>query len=302
MGPALIAPSPRVSFDALSHCAVSQARGSSPRVRGTGLGRQGRQRHTRFIPARAGNGTISRANMRRRAVHPRACGEQLLSPPPHTPRAGSSPRVRGTVEAGGHLPRFGSSPRVRGRLPERAPHKAISVHPRACGEQFWYPEREGTRPVHPRACGEQSRCRLSPRVRTSSARTFGVTGSSPRVRGTHRPVWKRRFIPARAGTAYHCPVSGSRFIPARAGNRYAASRHRATFTLVIGSSPRVRGTAAIGASAIRSRLGSSPRVRGTVFLHLPDFQSKIKALSIYQPYGDSFTCRGVNQISSAGRF
>ena len=97
--------------------------GSSPRVRGTAR-RAPRVRGTgRFIPARAGNGPSTCLTTTPTTVHPRACGERPADQSLATVKAGSSPRVRGTVVP--HHPtrsciaragngRHGSSPRVRG--------------------------------------------------------------------------------------------------------------------------------------------------------------------------------------------
>ena len=110
--------------------------GSSPRVRGTQTHRRLDRMRYRFIPARAGNTLSSQNACVMVAVHPRACGE-------HTPLSrhlpatgGSSPRVRGTLEA-----------RIRQLeaqrfIPARAGNTklqldgtvGVTVHPRACGE------------------------------------------------------------------------------------------------------------------------------------------------------------------------
>ena len=94
---------------------VSSA-GSSPRLRGTDQGTQAsphcqrfipRLRGTvgespedvrvaRFIPAPAGNGRLSTSAVRRRTVHPRACGERCPSMVDAANADGSSPRLRGT--------------------------------------------------------------------------------------------------------------------------------------------------------------------------------------------------------------
>ena len=73
--------------------------GSSPRVRGTGLGRVSSRYHSRFIPACAGNGDMANHVPHELAVHPRVCGERSLPFRSLTSRNGSSPRVRGTGEA-----------------------------------------------------------------------------------------------------------------------------------------------------------------------------------------------------------
>ena len=50
----------------------------------------------RFIPAYAGNSLGRSGQSRSSPVHPRVCGELLFHWKASTPRAGSSPRVRGT--------------------------------------------------------------------------------------------------------------------------------------------------------------------------------------------------------------
>ena len=72
------------------------ASGSSPRVRGTLSMRSACLMCLRFIPACAGNTAGNRFSRRRRAVHPRVCGEHCSMPAANDPTAGSSPRVRGT--------------------------------------------------------------------------------------------------------------------------------------------------------------------------------------------------------------
>ncbi len=54
---------------------------------------------TRFIPARAGNRKPPRVAPAVSSVHPRACGEQNPTHSECSTTGGSSPRVRGTVNA-----------------------------------------------------------------------------------------------------------------------------------------------------------------------------------------------------------
>ena len=130
----------------------------------------------RFIPACAGNSWLRLAFLRLLAVHPRVCGEQSVAQGCQIVRAGSSPRVRGTVEI---KPDYASPARF---IPACAGNSAAIGHD---------PRRE---PVHPRVCGEQVPAFTSPSTRA---------GSSPRVRGTvakHIAKEDRsRFIPACAG-------------------------------------------------------------------------------------------------------
>ena len=152
--------------------------GSSPRVRGTLRHGRGVMGKPRFIPARAGNAQNSHAFNAARTVHPRACGERPAYIENRRICCGSSPRVRGTrprIATTSVLPRF---------IPARAGNARLN--------HLRFPDS----PVHPRACGE----RLARAMKDD-----GVTGSSPRVRGTRtlpsHPVGRDRFIPARAGNA-----------------------------------------------------------------------------------------------------
>ncbi len=131
---------------------------------------------------------------------------------------GSSPRVRGTLNPGLYVVAYD------GFIPARA------------GNAPRWPPWPIPMPVHPRACGE--RLGSGGYVRLSS-------GSSPRVRGTHRPPGfsraPTRFIPARAGNAtYRAAHFASIPVHPRAcGERDVLPLDR---RLVFGSSPRVRGT------------------------------------------------------------
>ena len=73
------------------------SRGSSPRVRGTGVVHAAHQACCRFIPACAGNSSYNLESSHRSAVHPRVCGEQTCLRSITSPSSGSSPRVRGTA-------------------------------------------------------------------------------------------------------------------------------------------------------------------------------------------------------------
>ena len=88
---------PRVcgEHSATSLCA-SALIGSSPRVRGTRLLRRGGLANRRFIPACAGNTSITPPMTFCSAVHPRVCGEHLSWLVFPRRGSGSSPRVRGT--------------------------------------------------------------------------------------------------------------------------------------------------------------------------------------------------------------
>ena len=70
--------------------------GSSPRARGTAENVGFYCSITRFIPARAGNGTPRAWAAQPSPVHPRARGERVYAVGARSPNAGSSPRARGT--------------------------------------------------------------------------------------------------------------------------------------------------------------------------------------------------------------
>ena len=76
------------------------AGGSSPRARGTRLGRADQWRSPRFIPASAGNTGSPPGRFQNRPVHPRERGEHEGLSPIEEAEGGSSPRARGTrIEA-----------------------------------------------------------------------------------------------------------------------------------------------------------------------------------------------------------
>ena len=72
------------------------AHGSSPRVRGTLAPPPRRPFGGRFIPACAGNTTLKNVARSASSVHPRVCGEHVLTAACAFEIGGSSPRVRGT--------------------------------------------------------------------------------------------------------------------------------------------------------------------------------------------------------------
>ena len=131
--------------------------GSSPRVRGTGITKNAKNRRLRFIPACAGNRMRPVPLTLSSTVHPRVCGEQAAAGAAGLAAAGSSPRVRGTggqCRAGPGKNRFipacaGNSHRGDPVLPTHP------VHPRVCGEQLPRPASASFQAVHPRVCGEQ---------------------------------------------------------------------------------------------------------------------------------------------------
>ena len=192
--------------------------GSSPLVRGTHPARTAAPHQCRFIPAGAGNTPGGRSLAIPRAVHPRWCGEHMLSIEDIGLPDGSSPLVRGT------LPLGEVAPGVFRFIPAGAGNTCFSC----AGIAFT--------PVHPRWCGEHL-----------SYYTDGNTpnGSSPLVRGTlgnlAAALQVERFIPAGAGNTRPGWVLRLR-IAVHPRWRGEHVPHRCTFTWLRGSSPLARGT------------------------------------------------------------
>ncbi len=151
-------------------------RGSSPRMWGTGASRIRQWQRHRFIPTHVGNSLGDHRPLVWLAVHPHACGEQLLM---------MSRLLRG----------YGSSPRMWG-----TDHRKY----RPAGQRRFIPTHVGNRPsslisrclkaVHPHACGEQI---------SDTPAAIAPGGSSPRMWGTVlincQGRVSVRFIPTHVG-------------------------------------------------------------------------------------------------------
>ena len=115
---------------------MSRPGGSSPRVWGTCRHCEHNQITKRFIPTCVGNMRSGVVTVCRKTVHPHVCGEHCSLVFSSSARAGSSPRVWGTLLPSWYSPfvsRFiptcvGNIPIVPVRFP------APSVHPHVCGE------------------------------------------------------------------------------------------------------------------------------------------------------------------------
>ena len=216
---------PRVCGEQIRiHCEMSDRDGSSPRVRGTADDLPLCPDPVRFIPACAGNRGPSGGIGTLGSVHPRVCGEQCASGQSQHHEIGSSPRVRGTGEP------TSSAVSNRRFIPACAGNSispiryfvSVSVHPRVCGEQGY----------------RNSDCHFN-------------LGSSPRVRGTGlaAPSGRRliRFIPACAGNRQKSGIGGvdQTVHPRVCGEQGAGIIYCSRYS---GSSPRVRGTAPVGAA------------------------------------------------------
>ena len=152
------------------------------------------------------------------SVHPRVCGERATATVLVKLSFGSSPRMRGTP------------PRAMGT------RRRVRFIPAYAGNASRSASGVSPSPVHPRVCGERDRHEI-----------WGMpnAGSSPRMRGTHRP-------PDPDGT-------GRRFIPAYAGN----ARELALLESPVPVHPRVCGERGCLKKQKEKQSGSSPRMRGT---------------------------------------
>ncbi len=164
---------------ARDHFIESNRDGSSPLARGTRVRLTQRRDVIRFIPAGAGNASISMPTLRTTSVHPRWRGERSISRGDIHVVGGSSPLARGT-------PPLPVQPQ---REPRFIPAGAGNAS-RLCFDRLVWP-------VHPRWRGE--------RVVVLFFKERNA-GSSPLARGT-RHVSRARcaggwFIPAGAGNAF----------------------------------------------------------------------------------------------------
>ena len=160
MMPSLVQDHPRACGEHPYHAlACSLRRGSSPRMRGTRGHVRSNGEVGGIIPAHAGNTHIMLSHVVCDGDHPRACGEHVVTFAPMVKSAGSSPRMRGTLNP--------ATPEVdqTGIIPAHAGNTQCIRLPRM------------ERRDHPRACGEHSS--------GIGMMRYG-TGSSPRMRGTRR--------------------------------------------------------------------------------------------------------------------
>ena len=192
--------------------------GPSPRVRGSRVLLGPLATPLRSIPACAGKPSCGRPTRAPSAVHPRVCGEALLSTEDYANLQGPSPRVRGSRRL-----------RLRGRPPPGS-------IPACAGKPASTSSARTTSTVHPRVCGEASQI-----SRCASANP----GPSPRVRGSHPAAQLGDLaagsIPACAGkpTGDAAQASARAVHPRVCGEAMAASALRAW---ELGPSPRVRGS------------------------------------------------------------
>ena len=173
----------------------------------------------RIIPADAGN-TLRRESVPHSSMdHPRGCGEHAATLVQRMGRQGSSPRMRGTLLC------VRSAGLRSGIIPADAGNTGPAMPRCTVGRD------------HPRGCGEHKR---------RNSLKEKVSGSSPRMRGTPLPSFRRcnhrRIIPADAGNT--APEMRVKWVPK--DHPRGCGEHlpcMSTSTVVsAGSSPRMRGT------------------------------------------------------------
>ncbi|KXS38170.1 MAG: hypothetical protein AWU55_1648 [Halomonadaceae bacterium T82-2] len=153
---------PRGCGEATVQSSVAIGRqGRSPRVRGSQVRQQERQRPAGSIPAGAGKPRKVGRGYGTGKVDPRGCGEAPIPTAEMRKAMGRSPRVRGSLDAaGGAAVVLGSIPAGAGKPPRSCPsHRAARVDPRGCGEAI-----------------------------SRASRLLRAAGRSPRVRGSRIDV------------------------------------------------------------------------------------------------------------------
>ena len=153
---------------------------------------------------------------------------------------------------------LGSSPRLRGTpYVDQNEAQLTRFIPAPAGKTAPVSDRDCRSPVHPRACGEHSR---------SSAHCSTVSGSSPRLRGTHLLRRCRRsasrFIPTPAGNT-KAPYSGAvvTTVHPRACGEHTSREIRSPALFTV--HPRACGEHVPVMVLVLLPVGSSPRLRGT---------------------------------------
>jgi len=259
--------------------------GPSPRARGSPRERPTRCTNQGSIPACAGQSGASSAPLSVGRVHPRVRGAVRNALRPLRPRAGPSPRARGSLSRWhSQEPFAGSIPACAGQSrPVGRRRFARWVHPRVRGavvgkqcrslrDQGPSPRARGSPHSAPGvriitgsipACAGQSTHRsapyhqpwVHPRVRGAvrAAPTGGVflSGPSPRARGSRALLGEKGGFP------------GS--IPACAGQSLAGRLGPSVCRV----HPRVRGAVAVSEAERPRPRGPSPRARGSRVVKLP---------------------------------
>ena len=110
--------------------------GSPPRMRGKRVYPFTELSPFGITPAHAGKTLLLKRLRTERRDHPRACGENRLSPPRKQGKVGSPPRMRGKpLNAFSYFAKNGITPAHAGKTCDHRPNVAVfRDHPRACGE------------------------------------------------------------------------------------------------------------------------------------------------------------------------
>ena len=231
-------PSPRVRGAKITMRRFGDARGPSPRVRGSPSPIRPRVRSFGSIPACAGE-PIPRRPASRWAGSIPACAGSLAVRRPELREYRVHPRVCGGADRKAQLGQMsgGPSPRVRGsRTDDHRRWCTDGSIPACAGEPLCQGDGSKSMRVHPRVCGGAV---------GAASNTVGVTGPSPRVRGSQV-------------TNDH-GVCGVGSIPACAGEPALTD----DLDLVLRVHPRVCGGAKVWQRARIVSAGPSPRVRGS---------------------------------------
>ena len=194
-----------------------------------------------IIPADAGSTSHGWVYRRDGQDHPRGCGEHPSLPLAQKPEGGSSPRMRGALQAS-----------EAGRRPD-------GIIPADAGSTLPVMIIRAIREDHPRGCGEHS---------MESSITERNMGSSPRMRGApdvlSRPGITHRIIPADAGSTGEPVLPSGRLgdHPRGCGEHDMDERGP---VFIRGSSPRMRGAPA-SSWCVHGSIGIIPADAGSTYV------------------------------------
>src|SRR6266508_4414435 len=153
--------------------------GSPPRVWGRLRALAPLNSPSRFTPTRVGTTILRPHSTTANAVHPHACGDDLLGQHGLTIHTGSPPRVWGRL-AGRHLSfsALGFTPTRVGTTPSRVQAGRLrSVHPHACGDdRSARMERTRGRGSPPRVWGRLARISIDQDLKRFTPTRVGTTG------------------------------------------------------------------------------------------------------------------------------
>ena len=268
---------------------VTPTGGLSPRTRGSPPDRHQRGRHEGSIPAHAGEPSGSASTRTSRRVYPRARGGASPCPKRESHGLGLSPRTRGSHErqppgrpTSGSIPAHAGEPYIRShtkgveQVYPRARGGAVGgsspastmygLSPRTRGSLIFDPTPKASSRSIPAHAGEPSEararrapCTVYPRARGGALYSIPHqrrrAGLSPRTRGSRRRLEPGehhvRSIPAHAGEppSSTSPRDTRKVYPRARGGAVAEVN---SFALIVGLSPRTRGSRRLPPSASAS--------------------------------------------------